>query len=182
MGGDFAPHSTIEGSILAQKELGDRCTLVLIGDETIIRKILKENGADANDFEIVHAPEVIDMGEHPTKAFSKKPNSSISIGFQLLKDQKVDSFCSVGNTGAMLVGSMYTVRAIPGIIKPCITTIVPKENGEVGIILDVGTNADCKPDVLYQFAILGSLYSNLVYKIENPKVALLKITSMILML
>jgi len=115
------------------------------------------------------------MGDHPTKAFSQKPNSSISIGFQLLKEGKIDAFASTGNTGAMLVGSMYTVRAIQGIIRPCITSILPKENGSVGLILDVGSNADCKPDVLYQFGILGSLLAENVYGIKKPKVGLLNI-------
>lgn len=175
MGGDFAPDATVEGSIQALKELNGKDSLVLIGKEDIIRQKLKEFGADADAFEIVNANDVIEMSEHPTKVFSKKPDSSIAVGFNLLRDSKVDAFCSVGNTGAMLVGSMYTVRAIPGVIRPSITTIVPKENGGVGIILDVGTNADCKPDVLYQFAILGSLYLKLVYKIDNPKIGLLNI-------
>ena len=175
MGGDFAPDSTISGSLLAKEEMGDSISLVLIGKQDIIEKKLTEYGANKDDFEIVHAEDIIEMGEHPTKVFTKKPNSSIAIGFHMLNEKKVDAFCSVGNTGAMLVGSMYTVRAVPGIIRPSITTIVPKENGDVGIILDVGTNADCKPDVLYQFAILGSLYLKLVHKVENPKVGLLNI-------
>jgi glycerol-3-phosphate acyltransferase PlsX len=115
------------------------------------------------------------MGEHPTKAFSQKPNSSISVGFKLLKEKQIDAFASAGNTGAMLVGSMFTVKAIPGVIRPCITSILPKENGGFGIVLDVGTNADCKPDVLYQFGILGSICAKEVYKIDNPKVGLLNI-------
>jgi glycerol-3-phosphate acyltransferase PlsX len=115
------------------------------------------------------------MGEHPTKAFSQKPNSSIFLGFKHLKEKQIDAFASAGNTGAMLVGSMFTVKAVPGVIRPCITGILPKENGGFGVILDVGTNADCKPDVLYQFGILGSLFAKEVYKIQNPKVGLLNI-------
>jgi len=175
MGGDFAPDSNIEGSLLANKELGEGCSLVLIGKSDLIKEKISEYGGNADDFEIVNADDVIEMGDHPTKMFSKKPNSSIAIGFGLLKEEKIDAFCSVGNTGAMLVGSMYTVRSIPGVIRPSVTATVPKENGGLGIILDVGTNADCKPDVLYQFAMLGSLYLNLVHKIENPKVGLLNI-------
>lgn len=175
MGGDFAPDSTVAGSILAGKELGKNATILLVGPKELILKKLKQFGGNESDFEIVHAPDVIEMGEHPTKVFAKKPDSSIAVGFRLLKEGKADSFCSVGNTGAMLVGSMFTVKAITGVIRPCITTIIPKLNGGVGIILDVGTNADCKPDVLYQFAMLGSLFINLVYKTENPKVGLLNI-------
>jgi glycerol-3-phosphate acyltransferase PlsX len=175
MGGDYAPEATTLGAIAAQKEFSSDVQLVLIGDQHQIRSILERENVAQNQFEIVHTSEVIGMGEHPTRAFSKKPNASISVGFNLLKDKKVDAFASVGNTGAMLVGSMYSVKTIPGIIRPGITTILPKDTGDVGILLDVGTNADCKPDVLYQFAILGSAYANHVYKIKSPKVGLLNI-------
>jgi glycerol-3-phosphate acyltransferase PlsX len=161
--------------LLAVKELSADCKLVLIGDETAIKAELQKLNAPVANFEIVHAPDVIGMGEHPTKAFTQKPNSSIYVGFKLLKENKIDAFASAGNTGAMLVGSMYTVKAVPGVIRPCITSILPKEKGGFGLILDVGTNADCKPDVLYQFGILGSLYAKYVYKIDNPKVGLLNI-------
>ena len=115
------------------------------------------------------------MGEHPTKAFVKKPKSSISIGFHLMKEGLIDGFASAGNSGAMLVGAFYTIKSITGVIRPSITSILPKENGGVGLLLDVGINADCKPDVPNQFAILGSLYAEHVHGISNPKVALLNI-------
>ena len=175
MGGDFAPRATVEGAVLAQKELPPQFKLILIGDKAQILPLLKEFNAEPSSFEIIHTTEVIGMGEHPTKAFSQKPKSTIAIGFQLLKEGRADAFASNGNTGAMLVGSMYTVKTIAGVIRPCITTVLPKENGGVGLILDVGTNADCKPDVLYQFGILGSLCAEHVYGIKNPKVGLLNI-------
>jgi glycerol-3-phosphate acyltransferase PlsX len=175
MGGDFAPDATISGAVLAYNELPGDVKLVLIGDERQIRAGLSANGSDPVNFEIVHTTDVIGMGEHPTKAFSQKPNSSITVGFQLLKEKKIDGFASNGNTGAMLVGCMFSVKTIAGVIRPCITSILPKENGGKGLILDVGTNADCKPDVLYQFAVLGSLFAEHVYGIANPKVALLNI-------
>jgi glycerol-3-phosphate acyltransferase PlsX len=175
MGGDFAPDATVSGAILAYNELPQNVRLVLIGDKEQIISSLTEKGADSNNFDIVHASEVISMGEHPTKAFTQKPNSSISIGFHLLKEGKIDGFASNGNTGAMLVGSMFSVKTISGVIRPCITSLLPKENGETGLILDVGINADCKPDVLYQFAILGSLFAEHVYGIKKPKVGLLNI-------
>jgi glycerol-3-phosphate acyltransferase PlsX len=175
MGGDFAPDATISGAVLAYNELPGDVKLVLIGDEEQIRAGLSSNGGDPVNFEIVHTTDVIGMGEHPTKAFSQKPNSSIAVGFQLLKEKKIDGFASNGNTGAMLVGSMFSVKTIPGVIRPCITSILPKENGGKGLILDVGTNADCKPDVLNQFAVIGSLFAEHVYGIPNPKVALLNI-------
>jgi glycerol-3-phosphate acyltransferase PlsX len=115
------------------------------------------------------------MGEHPTKAIVQKPRSSISLGFQHLKSGEIDSFSSAGNSGAMVVGSMYSVNTIQGIIRPCTSVVIPKENGSVGILLDVGTITDAKPDVMYQFGILGSLYAEHVYKLKNPRVALLNL-------
>lgn len=175
MGGDFAPTNCLDGAIMALDLLPSDVKLVLIGDSEKAKKYLKEKGVSEDKFEFVLATDVIEMGEHPTKALAQKPQSSISIGFKLLKENEIQCFASAGNTGAMLVGAMFSVKAVSGVIRPCITSIVPKENGGFGIILDVGTNADCKPDVLYQFAILGSVFAKEVYKIDNPKVGLLNI-------
>jgi len=175
LGGDFAPIQTVLGAIWARKELPSDVRLVLFGDENAIVALLKEHGEDPGMYDIVHAPENIGMGEHPTKAIQQKPNSSIAVAFDMLKHGKIDAFASAGNTGAMLVGSMFSVKAIPGIIRPAISSTVPKENGSIGIILDVGVNADCKPENLYQFGLLGSLLAEHVYNIPNPKVALMNI-------
>ncbi|MEN9369719.1 MAG: phosphate acyltransferase PlsX [Bacteroidota bacterium] len=175
MGGDFAPKATTLGAILALKEVPSDCRIVLIGDEPITKSILAENGVDASLFDFVHADQVIEMGEHPTRALSQKPNSSLSIGFQMLKEGTIDAFASAGNSGAMLVGSMFSVKAIPGMSRPAICSYLPKENGGFGVILDVGANADCKPELLVQFAILGSLVSEILFGIKNPKVGLLNI-------
>jgi len=175
MGGDFAPKATLEGSILAHKELDPEDKLVLIGDSEVITNYLIGSGSNPNQFDIVHATDVIGMDEQPTRAYAQKQESSIVYGFNLLKENKIDSFASAGNSGAMLVGSMYSANPIQGILRPCITSILPKEDGKVGILLDVGTNPDCKPDNLYQFAIIGSIFAEFVYKIKNPKVGLLNI-------
>jgi len=175
MGGDFAPKNCLDGVIMALDFLPSNVKMVLIGDSETAKSYLKEKGISEEMFEFVHTTEVIEMGEHPTKALAQKPQSSISVGFKLLKENTIQCFASAGNTGAMLVGSMFSVKAVPGVIRPCITSVLPKTNGGFGIILDVGTNADCKPDVLYQFAILGSIYAKEVYKIDNPKVGLLNI-------
>ncbi|HEY1037887.1 MAG TPA: phosphate acyltransferase PlsX [Bacteroidia bacterium] len=175
MGGDHAPNNELEGAILAADVFPPTVKLVLIGDCDKAKAFLASKNVDENKFEFVHTTEVIEMGEHPTKALSQKPNSSISIGFKLLKEGKLNAFCSAGNTGAMLVGSMFSVKSVPGVIRPCIASVLPKVNGGYGLLLDVGTNADCKPDVLYQFAILGSLYSEFVEKIKSPKVGLLNL-------
>lgn len=175
MGGDFAPDANIAGAILANKELPQDVSLTLLGDEKLVREALLLNKANPDDFNIVHAPDVITMHDHPTRAIPQKPNSTISVGFDLLAKGEIDALASTGNTGAMLVGSIYKVNSIPGIIRPCITSTLPAIDGSNSIILDVGSNADCKPDVLYQFAILGSLYAQNVHGIENPRVALLNI-------
>ncbi len=175
MGGDFAPEAVVLGAIGSYDFLLPDEKLVLIGDQDVALKIIRENNFNENLFDYVHTTEIIGMGEHPTKAIAQKPNSSIGLGFSMLKEAKLDSFASAGNTGAMLVGAMFSVKAIPGIIRPAIAGIVPKLNGGYGIILDVGANADCKPDTLVQFGILGSLMAESLYHIVNPKVGLINI-------
>jgi len=175
MGGDFAPKATVLGAIAAYKALSGDQKLVLIGDKEIALSILHENNFSPDHFEFVHTTEVIGMGEHPTKAVVQKPDSSISVGFRMLKDGEIQAFSSAGNTGAMLVGSMFSVKAIPGVSRPAMTTIVPKLKGGLGILLDVGANADCKAENLLQFGILGSLFAESVYNIPNPRVALVNI-------
>ena len=175
MGGDYAPHSTLHGALLASKQLSTDEKIVLIGDSNVAKEILQQNNAELSLFEFIHADDQIAMNEHATKAIRKKPNNSISVGFEALKNGEIDVFSSAGNSGAMLVGSMFSVGPIKGVIRPCITSVLPKENGSVGLILDVGVNADCKPDVLFQFAILGSLFAENVYGLKNPKVGLLNI-------
>jgi glycerol-3-phosphate acyltransferase PlsX len=175
MGGDYAPKATVLGAIAAQQVLSPDQKIVLFGDKEQALPILAEQQIDASCFEFVHCTEVISMGEHPTKAITQKPNSSISVGFQYLKEGKIDSFASAGNTGAMLVGSMFSVRAIEGVQRPAIATNVPKLKNGFGIMLDVGANADCKPEVLAQFGVLGSIFAEAVYGISNPKVGLMNI-------
>lgn len=175
MGGDFAPKSAVQGVILAQGELDSNTSLILYGDESAIVSAFQEEGADYRAHQIVHCSEQVEMSDHPTRVLAQKPNSGITRAFYALKAGEIDAFASAGNTGAMLVGAMYTVNTVPGIIRPCLTTFLPKENGSNGLLLDVGANADCKPDVLYQFAILGSIYAENVMGISNPKVGLLNI-------
>lgn len=175
MGSDFGPAIPLKGAILARKELPPRIKLILIGHQETIRKLLIEEKTASGQFQIVHAPDVIGMGDHPTKAIVQKPNSSISVGFQLLKAGKIDAFSSAGNTGAMLVGGMYTVKAVPGVIRPSIICSLPQISGKFSYIVDVGSNADCRPDVLHQFGILGTHYLKCVHNIDNPRVALLNI-------
>jgi glycerol-3-phosphate acyltransferase PlsX len=175
MGGDYAPDSTIGGALLAYKEMPATDRIVLIGDEQVIREALVRKKADPEVFDIVHAPEVIGMNEPPSRTFFRKSRSSISVGFSMLGDHAIDAFTGAGSSGAMMVGSIYSVNVIQGVIRPCTAALIPKENSGVGILLDVGTNPDTKPDVLYQFAILGAIYAEAVHKIIDPKIGLLNI-------
>lgn len=175
MGGDFAPREAVKALQLYQSEVSTRSNLFLIGDQEQIQQLMDEYGMDAKQFTIVHAAQVIGMNEHPTKALKEKQQSSIAIGFYLLSTGKIDAFIGAGNTGAMLVGAMYTIKAIEGVLRPTISTIVPKIDGKTGLLLDVGINADCKPEYLQQFAILASLYAQHILGINNPRTGLINI-------
>lgn len=178
MGGDFAPEVAVMGIIQASKEVSADTTIVAYGDVTIIEAIMQRENCNSSNIEVVNAPEVIEMNDHPARAFQTKKNSSITVGFKHLQSGKIDAFTSAGNTGAMMVGAMYTIKSIQGLIRPCITGPLPKlSGGKMTTLLDVGLNSDCKPDVLYQYGILGDLFAKHYYEIENPKVCLLNIGS-----
>ncbi len=175
MGGDFAPLEAVKGISLYLSAHNLPASLLLIGDKKEIEALLAEHKVPAEKIEVVHADQVIDMHEHPTKALRKKPQSSIAVGFQLLASGKMEAFISAGNTGAMLVGALFSIKAVEGVIRPTISTIIPKANGSTGVLLDVGLNADCKPEQLNQFAIMGSVYAQLILGIENPRVGLINV-------
>jgi glycerol-3-phosphate acyltransferase PlsX len=175
MGGDFSPLEAVKGVQLYLNESPVPATLLLIGDEGQVNPLLKQFSIPDNAVSVIHAPQVIGMDEHPTKALKEKQQSSIAVGFQLLAAGKADAFISAGNTGAMLVGALYSLKAIQGIQRPTISTIIPKENGKTGLLLDVGLNADCKAENLNQFAVLGTLYAQHILGIENPRTGLLNI-------
>lgn len=178
MGGDFAPEAIVEGVIMAAAELPEHVTIVLIGKQSILQTLIQKQGAEAvTNIELVNADDVIEMSEHPTKALSQKPNSSIGVGFKLLKDGQVNAFCSAGNTGAMHVGALFSIKAIEGILRPCIAGFVPQLTGGYAVMLDIGANADCKPEVLAQFGIIGSIYAQYTFSIDQPRVALMNIGS-----
>jgi glycerol-3-phosphate acyltransferase PlsX len=175
MGGDLAPQAIVEGVIQAASELPSDARIVLIGRESAILEIFRQHNFSSSIVDIVHAEDVIEMGEHPTKALSQKPNSSIAIGFKLLKEKEIDIFCSAGNTGAMHVGALFSIKAIEGVLRPAIAGYVPQVGGGYAIMVDIGANADCKPEVLAQFGEIGSLFVQHTFQIENPRVALMNI-------
>lgn len=175
MGGDLAPQAIVQGVIEAASTLPSDARIVLIGREQVILDIFEKHNFAAANVDIVHAEDVIEMGEHPTKALSQKPNSSIAIGFKLLKEKSVDIFCSAGNTGAMHVGALFSIKAIEGVLRPAIAGFVPQIGGGHAIMLDIGANADCKPEVLAQFGEIGSVFAQHTFQMEKPRVALMNI-------
>jgi len=175
MGGDYAPDAIVEGAVDSLMHLSSADELVLIGDETSILKKLEEMKIKPSCFKIVHTSQVIGMGDIPAKAYAQKPDSSIAVGYRMLKEGKIDGFCSAGNTGAMLVGATYTVGAIPGVLRPALATMLPAIDDRNAVILDVGLNIDCKPDVLLQYGMLGSIFAKYVLEVTNPRVRLLNI-------
>ena len=166
MGGDFAPEAAVQGAVLALEAIGPDSRIVLFGDEAKIKAVLEAEGCSAERFDIVATTEVIEMGDHPAKAFQAKADSSITVGFGYLAKGAIDGFASAGSTGAMMVGSMYAVKPIEGVIRPAISSIVPTIAGRPALLLDVGLNVDCKPEVLAQYGLIGSIYAEAV--LGNP--------------
>lgn len=175
MGGDFAPEAVVKGAVMALDAIGEQSRIVLFGDEAKIAAQIAAEGCAPERFTIVNTTEVIEMGDHPAKAFKAKPDSSIAVGFGYLAKGGIDGFASAGSTGAMMVGSMYAVKPIEGVIRPTISSVVPTVAGRPALLLDVGLNVDCKPEVLAQYGLIGSIYAEAVLGIENPRVAVLNI-------
>jgi glycerol-3-phosphate acyltransferase PlsX len=175
MGGDFAPDAVIEGAVDSLNHLTADDNLILIGDGKAIQRKLDEMKVNPGKFEIVPTTQVIEMGDHPAKAFSQKKNSSIAVGYGMLKSGLLNGFCSAGNTGAMLVGASYTVSVIPGVLRPALVVVLPRLYGGNSVLLDVGLNPDTKPEVLLQYGLLGSIYAKNVLGTKNPTVGLLNI-------
>ena len=176
MGGDYAPLETIKGVQLFLSENNkEDVDLTLIGDENKLIPLMEEFDLNSENITLVHASEVIEMQEHPTKALKEKQQSSISIGFHLLATAKTDAFISAGNTGAMMVGSLYSIKAITGVARPAIGAYIPGDNGKLSLLVDVGLNADCKAENLSQFALLGALFSKYILNYDNPRVALINV-------
>lgn len=175
MGGDFAPEAAVKGAVAAADRIGADSRIVLFGDEKRIREVLAAENCPAERFDIVPTTEVIEMGDHPAKAFQQKSDSSIAVGFGYLAKGLIAGFASAGSTGAMMVGSMYAVKPIEGVIRPTISSLIPTVSGRPALLLDVGLNVDCKPEVLCQYGLIGSIYAESVLGIENPRVAVLNI-------
>jgi glycerol-3-phosphate acyltransferase PlsX len=175
MGGDHAPLEAVKGVKLYLSGHNIPADLLLIGDEKQIDALLTEQQVPRGHIRIVPSTQVIDMDESPTRAMKEKPDSSIAVGFRMMVTGEMDAFLSAGNTGAMMVGALFSLKPLEGVIRPAISTIVPKAEGGTGLLLDVGLNADSKPEQLNQFAIMGSVYASLVLGIDKPRVGLLNV-------
>lgn len=171
MGGDFAPLEAIKGLELYfnLQRTTNNVQLHLFGS------LPEHLPLPTDNITIVPTTQVIGMEEHPTKALKEKPDSSIAVGFAHLAQGKIDAFISAGNTGAMMVGSLFSIKAIEGILRPTIGAYMPRENGKLGWLLDAGINSDCKPENLEQFALLGSIFAEEMLGYDRPKVGLINI-------
>jgi glycerol-3-phosphate acyltransferase PlsX len=173
MGGDFAPAECIKG-VLAEVQAGNTSdTFVVYGEETALSKYSDELAS--HSIEVVFTGPSIGMSEHATKAVASKKDASINIGTFHLSEGKIDAFAGAGNTGAMMVSALYNVKPIKDLERPALTTVLPQRSGITGVLLDVGANADVKPETLVKFAILGNEYAKAVYGIQDPRVGLLNI-------
>lgn len=170
-GGDNAPLEILKGCCLAVEELKD-ISILLVGRKNELQKVMEENGLPENMFEIIDAPDIITMEDDPTSVLKEKKYSSMSVAFQMLKDDKADAFVSAGNSGAILVGATLIVKRIKGIKRAALGAVMPSADGPY-ILLDCGANVECKPEYLNQFATMGSLYMKHCLNNEKPRVALL---------
>lgn len=168
-GGDNAPLEIIKGSAMAVKEFN--IDIVLCGNEEKIRHIMKENNISDEHIEIAHADSVIDMEDDANAVVKTKTDSSMAVGYRLLKENRGDAFVSAGNSGAVLVGASLIIRRIKGIKRAALAPLLPNLNG-CSMLIDCGANVECKPEYLVQFAVMGSIYMNKMLKIENPRIAL----------
>ncbi len=172
MGGDHAPGVVVEGGIWAARDFD--ITLILVGPEERIREEMARHNHAGLDIQVVHAPQWIAMDEHPATAVRAKPQNSMSVALQLVKRNEADAFVTCGHTGAALAASLFTLGRIKGIKRPALTTVFPTRTGHC-FILDIGANADCKPEYLQQFALMGTVYARHVFDIASPRVGLLSI-------
>ncbi|MGA9407555.1 MAG: phosphate acyltransferase PlsX [Bacteroidota bacterium] len=174
MGGDFAPRHEVQGAVEVLRQTGNRFEVVFVGKEEAIRSELAKTNTDGLLFSVVPAGEVIDMHDSPVVALKQKPNSSLVVGMMLHKEKKIDAFVSAGNTGAVTAASTLLLGRIRGVSRPTVAAIFPSETGPT-LIVDAGAVTDCKPHFLFEFGVMGSIYSEYVFKKKNPRVGLLNV-------
>jgi len=175
MGGDNAPEAIIDGCIEAIN-MQDGFNITLVGKSEIIQNVLDKKDFNKDRIKIVNATEVIEGSDTPTKAIRTKKDSSMVVGLKLLKEKKGDAFVSAGNTGALMTGALLLVGRIKGIDRPSLPALVPSKKNMV-LIIDAGMNTVCRPINYLQFAMMGSIYMKLIFKLKDPKVGLLNVGS-----
>jgi glycerol-3-phosphate acyltransferase PlsX len=169
-GGDYAPHEMVKGAIKAAQEYG--VEIVLVGRKNVLRK-LSEKSIEKTGITIVDAKQVIDFNEHPIKAIQGKPDSSIVVGINLVKNGDAGAFVSAGNTGAVVAASLLNLGKLNGVSRPAIGCFLDTLSSVPALLVDAGANADCRPEHLLEFARLGSVYSKNILGIPSPSVGLL---------
>lgn len=175
MGGDFAPREIVAGTLLAAQRLNGVSKLYLVGDETAIKtELARHKGRIPDCVEIVHASEVVSMGESPAVAIRRKKDSSIARAVEMVKDGRADAVFSAGNTGAAVAAATLKLRTLEGVDRPAIATVMPTMKRPF-ILLDAGANPDSTPEMLQQYAVMGAIYSRELLGAENPTVGLLSI-------
>lgn len=170
MGGDHAPEVVFEG-IASYLQGNDPADILVVGPEPTMKPLVDNHHLPPEKVRLVHASQVIEMDEHPAAAVKAKTDSSMVVGMQLLRRGEADAFMSAGNSGGMLATALFHVGRVRGISRPALSTVFPTEIGFT-FILDIGANADCKPEYLYQFALMGSIYAEQVLGVRNPKVGI----------
>jgi phosphate acyltransferase len=170
MGGDKAPVETVLGAVQAAREY--HMGVYLVGNEEVIQAELKKHNVQGLDLPIVHTNEVIEMDEHPATAVRRKKNASMTLALQLVRDGKALGAVSAGNSGAMMAASLFTLKRLPGVERPALGGVLPTKDSAC-LVIDMGANTDCKPEYLQQFALMGSIYMERIFKVKQPRVALL---------
>jgi glycerol-3-phosphate acyltransferase PlsX len=171
-GGDNAPLEIIKGAVLAKNEYG--VDIILVGDCDTVKKCAADNAIDISDVELVNAEGVFDMHDTPTDILKSKRKTSMGVALDLVADGSADAFVSAGSTGAIVAGATFIVKRIKGIKRPALGTVFPSRTKRF-MLMDVGANAECRPEMLRQFGIMASLYLKNVEGIENPEIGLLNI-------
>ena len=169
MGSDNYPIPEIEGAILAVQQLG--VEIILVGNTEVIKKYLPPN-FDSKKIQLIDAPDVLEMTDKPVEASRRKPNNSMAVCLRLLKEGKGQAFVTAGNTGGALFNAISILKRMQGVQRPALTAVFPTRKGRC-VVLDIGANADCRPDFFVQFGIIGSIFAEKVLNIKSPRVAML---------
>jgi glycerol-3-phosphate acyltransferase PlsX len=170
MGGDKAPGEIVLGAVQAAREY--QMGVYLVGREEAIRAELTKHDISGLDLPVIHTDEVIEMDEHPANAVRNKPNASMLLALQQVRDGSALGAVSAGNSGAMMAASLFTLKRLPGVKRPALGGVFPTKDGAC-LVIDIGANTDCKPEYLQQFALMGSIYMERIFQIQAPRVALL---------